>query len=256
MNMTAIVDFESVRRHCLQCSLRELCIPAGIAGADVERVDRLVKKRRTVARGEYLFRAATRTARLYVARDGAFKTVASSEAGEQQVIGFHLAGELVGLDALASGRHRCDAIALETAHVCEIPLDDLHAVAAEVPGLQRQILRVIGSSVGRDHDHVELMGRRQADDRILLFLQGLSQRFSALGRDGDEFVLPMTREDIASYAGLVIETVSRSFTRLQDDGLIAVRGRRVRLFARERDETMAQCAPSVASYDRSRRRAQ
>jgi CRP/FNR family transcriptional regulator, anaerobic regulatory protein len=234
MNALSVVDFESARRHCQQCALRDLCIPAGIAGDDVERVDRLVKKRRTLARGEYLFRAGTRSTRLYVAREGAFKTVANSEAGEQQVIGFHLAGELVGLDALATGRHRCDAIALETAQVCEIPLEDLHAVAAEVPGLQRQMLRVIGSSVARDHDHVELMGRRQADDRIVLFLHSLSQRFETLGRDGDDFVLPMTREDIASYAGLVIETVSRSFTRLQDDGVIAIRGRRVRMLSRER----------------------
>lgn len=237
MNATSVIELAPTRRHCLQCTLRDLCIPAGIDSGDVDRVDRLVKKRRTVARGEYLFRAGTRTARLYVAREGAFKTVATSEAGEQQVIGFHLAGELVGLDALGTDRHRCDAVALDMAQVCEIPLDDLHTVAAEVPGLQRQLLRVIGSSVGRDHDHVELMGRRQADDRILAFLQGLSQRFDALGRDGDEFVLPMTREDIANYAGLVIETVSRSFTRLQDEGVIAVRGRRVRLLARGRSTT-------------------
>lgn len=233
MNATSVVELASARRHCLQCALRDLCIPAGIGSDDVDRIDRLVKKKRTLARGEYLFRAGTRTSRLYVAREGAFKTVATSAAGEQQVIGFHLAGELVGLDALGTDRHRCDAVALDAAQVCEIPLEDLHAVAAEVPGLQRQLLRVIGSSVGRDHDHVELMGRRQADDRILAFLQGLSQRFDALGRDGDEFVLPMTREDIANYAGLVIETVSRSFTRLQDEGVITVRGRRVRLLARE-----------------------
>jgi len=234
MNAISVVELASARRHCLQCSLRDLCIPAGIDGDDVERVDRLVKKRRTVARGEYLFRAGTRTARLYVAREGAFKTVTNSESGEVQIMGFHLASELVGLDALATSRHRCDAVALETAQVCEIPLEDLHAVAAEVPGLQRQLLRVIGSSVGRDHDHVELMGRRQADDRILLFLQGLSRRFDALGRNGDEFVLPMTREDIANYTGLVIETVSRSFTRLQDEGVIRVHGRRVRLLAHDR----------------------
>lgn len=233
MNATTVVELVSARRHCLQCSLRDLCIPAGIDGDDAERIDRLVKKRRTVAGGEYLFRAGTRTARLYVAREGAFKTVANSESGDVQVIGFHLAGEIVGLDALGTSRHRCDAVALETAQVCEIPLDDLHAVAAEVPELQRQLLRVIGSSVSRDHDHVELMGRRQADERILLFLQGLARRFGALGGDGGEFVLPMTREDIANYTGLVIETVSRSFTRLQDEGVISVRARRVRLLARD-----------------------
>lgn len=242
MESSAVIDLESQRRACTQCWLRTLCLPAGASTDDMERLERLVKKRRTIGRGEYLYRAGSGSARLYVARDGAFKTVAGDADGSQQVVGFHLPGELVGLDALGDDAHRCDAIALDAARVCEVPLADLAEATGAVAGLQRQLLRVIGYALNRGHDHLEMMGRRQADERILLFLLDLSRRFEALGRDGEEFVLPMTREDIASYLGLVIETVSRSFTRLQDDGVIAVRGRRLRLLAPRRDEETREAA--------------
>lgn len=232
MDTAPVVDLDALRRNCANCSLRQLCLPAGIGPDDVERLDRVVKRRKPVNRGEHLFRVGSPLVRIYVAREGTFKTVACSEDGEEQVIGFHLPGELIGLDALGEGEHRCDAVALESARVCEVPLEDLHAVAAQVPGLQRQLLRVIGRSMARDQDHLEMMSRRQANDRVMLFLHSLSQRLETLGKDGSAFSLPMTREDIGSYLGLVIETVSRSFTKLQDDGVIAVRGRQVRLLQR------------------------
>jgi CRP/FNR family transcriptional regulator len=229
MAASTVLDLADLRRSCAQCSLRQLCLPAGIGLDEVDRLDRLVRRRRQVARGENLFHAGSGLTNVYVARDGSFKTVVNSEDGEQQVIGFHLPGELIGLDALGDGLHRCDAVALEPARVCEVPLSDLQQVAAQIPGLQRQLLRVIGRSMGRDQDHLEILSRRQASDRVLLFLHSLSERYAALGLDPSAFSLPMTREEIGSYLGLVIETVSRSFTKLQDDGLIAVRGRQIRL---------------------------
>ena len=231
MDIPTVVDLDTLRRSCGRCSLRQLCLPAGIGLEDVERLDALVKQRRSVARGEHLFRLGAALGQLYVSRDGMFKTVVTSEEGQQQVIGFHLPGELIGLDALGDGRHRCDAIALETAHLCEVPLTELEHIATQIPALQRQLLRIMGRAMGRDQDHLEMMSRRQASDRVLLFLHSLSERFAMLGRDGTRFTLPMTREEIASYLGLVIETVSRSFTRLQDEGIVAVRGREVRLLA-------------------------
>lgn len=231
MTQAHIIDLDHLRRSCSQCSLRQLCLPAGIGLDDVERLDRLVKKRLPVARGERLFSAGAAMSSIYVAREGTFKTSTLSEEGEQQVIGFHLPGELMGLDALGEGRHRCDAEALEAARVCEVPLSGLQEIAAQVPGLQRQLLRVIGRSVGRDQDHMEMLSRRQASERVLLFLHSLAERYRALGQDASLLRLPMTREDIGSYLGLVIETVSRSFSKLQEDGVIAVRGRQVRILA-------------------------
>lgn len=224
-----VLDLVSLRRGCAQCSLRQLCLPAGIGPAELQRLDEIVRRRRPVERGGRLFRAGDRLGAVHVARDGAFKTVATSEDGEAQVVGFHLPGELIGLDALGAGTHRCDAVALTTANVCEVPFDLLSTVAAQVPGLQRQLMRVIGQSGDRDRDHLQMLVRRQANERIALFLHGLAERLRNIGERGDKFRLPMSREDIAHFLGLALETVSRGFTRLQEDGVISVLGRRIEI---------------------------
>jgi hypothetical protein len=126
-------------------------------------------------------------------------------------------------------KHRCEAIALGEARVCELPFASLSTVASQLPSLQRQLLRVMGQSADRDHDHVDVLSRRQASERIAMFLQGLGERFHRIGQPGDDFQLPMSRDEIARYLGLALETVSRGFTRLHDDGVIEVRGRRVRI---------------------------
>lgn len=226
--MTAeVVDLEKLRRSCAQCSLHVLCLPAGIGSSDLQQLDEIVRNRRPLEPGENLFRSGQALSSLYVAREGAFKTVATNEEGETQVIGFHLPGELMGLDALGSGLHACDAEALTRATVCEVPLPQLESICAKLPGLQHQLLRIIGQGINRDQSHMEMLGRRQAAERVALFLHGLSERYKLLGRSGDMFVLPMSREDIASFLGMVIETVSRTLTKMQDDGVIAVRGRQV-----------------------------
>ena len=234
MNESASLDIARLRRSCAHCSLQQLCLPAGIDASELARLDDIVRRRRTIEGGERLFRIGDGLWSVFVARDGAFKTVSLSEDGEEQVIGFHLAGELIGLDALGEGAHRCEAIALTQSNVCDVPLDELMNVAAQLPSLHQQLLRVIGLSLNRDHDHMEMLVRRQANERIALFLHGLSERFRLIGQAPDAFKLPMSREDIARYLGLALETVSRGFTRLQEDGVIAVHGRRVEIV--EHDE--------------------
>ena len=226
---TPVLNLTELRRGCAHCSLQQLCLPAGIGAEALQQLDSIVRRRRPVARGESLFRTGDALEAVYVARDGAFKTIAISEEGEERVVGFHLPGELIGLDALGADRHRCDAIALTTANVCEVPFEQLAEVASHVPALQHQLLRVIGRSVGRDQDHLDMLVRRQASERIALFLHGLSERFRHIGQSATQFRLPMSREDIAHFLGLALETVSRGFTRLQEDGVIAVDGRRVEI---------------------------
>ena len=236
---TARIDLTLLQRSCGQCSLRELCLPAGIPPADLKQLEAIVKKRRPVERDGRLFRVGDPMHAVYVARKGAFKTVAISEDGEEQVIGFHLPGELIGLDALGSGVHRCEAVALNVANVCEVPFGELSHVAAQIPGLQQQLLRVIGQSVGRDQQHMELLSRRQASERIALFLHGFGERLRNGGQSGIDFKLPMSREDIARFLGLAFETVSRGFTRLQEDDLILIDGRRITLLDVERLDRVA-----------------
>lgn len=253
MNDAAPLDLARLRRSCSQCSLQQLCLPAGINAHELERLDEIVRRRRTVERGERLFRIGDPLASVYVARDGAFKTVSISEDGEEQVVGFHLPGELIGLDALGEGAHRCEAIALSTANVCDVPFDQLTVVAAHLPSLQQQLLRVIGHSLDRDLDHMGMLVRRQANERIALFLHGLGERFRQIGQSSVSFKLPMSREDIARFLGLALETVSRGFTRLQEDGVIDVHGRRVEVLASEELLRLAHGVDAEDAAPRARR---
>lgn len=247
MSDPKILDLAQLRLGCAQCSLKQLCLPAGISAAEVVRLEEIVRRKRPIERGERLFRSGDALTSVYVARQGAFKTVMLSEAGEEQVVGFHLAGELVGLDALGTGKHRLEAIALTTAHVCEVPFQDLASVAAQLPSLQQQLLRVIGQSADRDQDHMEMLVRRQANERIALFLHGLGERLRRLGESGSQFKLPMSREDIARFLGLALETVSRGFSRLQEEGVISVLGRRLEILDQPELDRLAHGSDSHES---------
>jgi CRP/FNR family transcriptional regulator len=233
------IDLNTLRRSCARCSLQVLCLPATIEGSDLERLDRIVLNRRPLKRDEALYRTGQPLGSLYVAREGAFKTVVVDAEGNSQVLGFHLPGELLGLDALGSGHHAAEARALTQANVCEVPLSQLEQVASEVPGLQHQLLRIIGQGMNRHQAHVEMLNRRSAQERMAVFLHQLSGRYRALGRSGDTFLLPMSREDIGSYLHLVIETVSRTLTKMQEEGLIAVRAREVRVLDPARLDKLA-----------------
>jgi len=250
VSTSPVLDLADLRRGCAHCSLQQLCLPAGIGPAELRKLDDIVRRRRPVERGDCLFRAGDAMHAVYVARDGAFKTVTISEEGEEQVVGFHLAGELIGLDALGAGHHRCDAVALTTANVCEVPFDQLASVASQIPVLQQQLLKVIGQSVGRDQDHVGMLVRRQAGERIALFLHGLSERFRNIGQSATRFKLPMSREDVARFLGLALETVSRGFSKLQDDGVIEVVGRQVQILNADELNRLAHSA----EHDEPRRR--
>lgn len=250
----ATLDLITLRRGCASCTLQQLCLPAGIGREELQMLEDIVKRKRPVEGGERLFRQGDALDSVFVARDGAFKTVLVTEAGDEQVIGFHLPGELIGLDALGTGEHRVEAVALTRANVCEVPFAELSDVASRIPGLQRQLMRVIGQSLGRDQDHREILVRRQANERIALFLHGLSERLQTIGENGQLIRLPMSREDIARFLGLALETVSRGFTRLQEDGVIAVHGRRVEILDMAELQRLAHGADD-AGESRSRARA-
>jgi CRP/FNR family transcriptional regulator len=252
MDNSSILDLIQLRRGCTYCSVRQLCLPGGIGAEELHQLDEIVQRRRPVARGERLFRLGDPLTAVFVARDGAFKSVSISEDGEEQVLGFHLPGELIGLDALGSGHHRCESVALTAANVCEVPYDQLTHVAAQVPSLQQQLFRVIGQSTDRDQDHLGMLVRRQANERIALFLHSLGERYLIAGHSDRQYTLPMSREDIARFLGLALETVSRGFTRLQDDGIIAVTGRRVEIVDAI---ALSRLAHHVESGDDKQRRA-
>lgn len=227
------IDLDLVRRQCARCDLRELCLPAGLESSEVERLDRMVSDRDGLAAGDTLYHAGSPFRALYVIKSGSLKTQAVSEGGELQILGFHLPGEVLGFDALADNRHQASAVALEAASACRLPYADLERIIAELPGLQRQFMRLVSREMSDDHEHMAMMGRNQAIGRLALFLHSLSRRQARLGRRDDVLTLSMSRADLANYLGLVLETVSRLFGRLQDMGLIEVRRREVKILNRK-----------------------
>ena len=212
------------RTHCSVCNLREVCLPCGLAGSAQALLDDLVYTRKRVKRGECLYRVGTDFESLYAVRSGFFKSRVVLEDGRDQVTGFHMAGEILGMDGIGTDRHTADIVALEDSEVCVIPYNRL-----EDPSLQRQLQKVMSRELVRDQGVMMLLGTMRAEERLAAFLLNLSQRFVARGYAPNEFHLRMTRDEIGSYLGLSLETVSRLFSRFHDEGLIAVQQKHIRI---------------------------
>ncbi len=229
-----VIDFSTVKVACRQCSLQQLCLPQGLEAADIERLDGLVRRPSPLQRGENLFRQGDRFRSLYAIRSGSFKTHHLSGDGGERVLGFHLPGELLGLAGLGSGRYRASASALDTASVCELPFDRLQGLAEHLPSLNRQLYRILSGRISRDQEILLLLGDKRAQERLAAFLLNLSQRFEQRGLSARDFNLSMSRQDIANYLGLKLETVSRTFTHLQKKGLVSVDRRHIRILDSKR----------------------
>ena len=224
-----LIDINHLRVACSSCSLRELCLPAGLDSGEMERVDQLVTHRRKLRRGADLYRAGAPLAALFAIRSGFMKSCVLHDDGREQVAGFHMAGDLLGLDAIGDGSHTCDTVALEDTEVCEIPFSSLEQLSRELPSLQQQLHRIMSREIVRDYGVMLLLGSMGAEERLAAFLLNLSLRLAARGYSPAEFRLRMTREEIGSYLGLKLETVSRAFSAFQDRGLIEVRQKHVRI---------------------------
>jgi len=222
-------DIAKVPTKCSSCNLREICLPCGLIGQDADQVDALIYTRRRVKRGESLYRAGDEFSSLYAARSGFFKTVQMLEDGREQVTGFHMGGEIMGMDGIGPEKHGSSAVALEDSEVCVIPYSRLMNLGHEMHGLQRQFHKVMSRAIVREHGVMLLLGTMRAEERLAAFLLNLSQRFTARGYSASEFNLRMTREEIGSYLGLKLETVSRTFSKFQQDGLISVQQKRIRI---------------------------
>jgi CRP/FNR family transcriptional regulator len=224
---TAPIQPVELKAACMHCNLRELCLPLGLTPAELRRLDTMVASRRALRRGECLFRSGDAFDALYAVRTGFFKTQVSTADGRDQVTGFQMAGELLGLDGIGSGQHRCSAVALEDSQVCVVPYAHLEALSREFPGLQRQLHKLMSREIVQDHALMLLLGSLSADERLAAFLLNLMQRLDARGFSATSLLLRMTRLEIGTYLGLKLETVSRGFSKLQQDGVLRVRQRQI-----------------------------
>jgi len=219
----------SIKVACSNCNLRELCMPLGLNETEMKRVDEVVATRRKVSRGDNLFRNGDKFNALYAIRTGFFKTRISAEDGRDQVTGFQMAGEIIGLDGIVSDHHTCDAVALEDAEVCVMPFDRIEELSREITSLQRHVHKIMSREIVRENGVMLLLGSMRAEERLAAFLLNLVQRLHARGFSQSELILRMTREEIGSYLGLKLETVSRTFSKFVEDGIVEVKQRHVRI---------------------------
>jgi CRP/FNR family transcriptional regulator len=244
---TNVVDLVKVKVSCKDCNLSELCLPRGLHQDELASLDRIVKRTTPLHKGDYLFRSGDPLGSIYAVRSGAVKLYTLSDTGDEQVLGFYLPGELVGLDAINAESHRGYAIALETSSYCSIPFPQLEDICQQLPGLAHQFLKLMSREISHENRLLLTLATRSAEERIASFLLNLSGRFHRLGYSAQEFRLPMPRRDIGLYLGLTIETVSRIFSRLQRDRIIAADRRFVRVLNAAALDQLCSGAPVAAA---------
>ena len=241
------INVNALKISCAACSMHQLCLPMGLENADIDRLDKIIGKRRRLERDEALYKMGDPFRNLYAVRFGHFKTYQINAAGESQITGFQMAGELLGMDAISGDRHHCDAVALEDSEVCEIPFAHLEELFGHVPALLRHFHRIMSQEITREQNVMLLLGNMRAEQRFAVFLINLSARYAARGYSATRFQLRMSREDIGNYLGLTIESISRLLSRFKKLGLVQVDKREVELLEPARLKAMAagteQCSP-------------
>ena len=214
---------------CQNCSLAGLCLAKGRPVEELDELDRIIKRRAPLHRYERLFGAGDKCRFLYAVRSGAVKSWITSANGDERIIGFHLPGELVGVDALDDGHHSCTAAALETTSLCRVPFDALSGLATAFPGINAQVQRLLGETLTQANDLLVLLGKKSALERMASFLLNLSGRLKRRGFSHREFSLTMTRNDVGNHLGLALGTVCRLLAELQDNGALSVRRRYIHI---------------------------
>ena len=234
-----LLNLQALKSTCAGCSMHQLCLPMGLDSAEIDRLDDIMGRRRRILRDENLYRMDEPFKNLYAIRLGHFKTYQINPSGEQQIAGFQMAGELLGMDAIGTERHHCGATALEDSDVCEIPFARLEDLFAHIPTLLHHFHRIMSQEITREQNVMLLLGNMRAEQRFAVFLVNLSSRYAARGYSATSFQLRMSREDIGNYLGLTIESISRLLSRFKKQGWLNVDKREVHLLDPVRLRAMA-----------------
>lgn len=227
---------------CQNCGVYQLCLPMGLDSADTALLDRYVKRRRIFKRGEKLYRVGEAFTCVYAIRSGSVKTYISTCDGRLQITGFHVPGEILGLNAIDEKRYNCEAVALETTSACEISVDCFEELARQIPSMHYQMLRIMSREIKHNQELMLLLGKKNAEERLATYLLSLSRRFAMRNYSHTQFNLSMSRGDIGNYLGIAEETVSRTFSRFQEEGMITTERRHITLNDIERLSAIA-CEP-------------
>lgn len=208
--------------NCADCRLASICLPISLQIEDIDKLDDIIQRGKPLHKGEHLYHAGEGFKSVYAIRSGAIRTIKITEEGDEQVTGFYLPGEIVGMDGLASNTHTNSANALETSAICEIPFSRLEELSTKVPSLQRRFFQLMSKEIMHDQQLITLLSKNSAEERIGALLLSISSRNSNRGLSSKDFFLPMSRSDIGNYLGLTIETVSRVFSKLNKSGIISL----------------------------------
>jgi CRP/FNR family transcriptional regulator len=214
---------------CINCNWKKLCLPIALNPQELSRFDKMITVRRKLRRNEALFQNGDDFAGLYAIRSGFFKTSTALELGREQVTGFRMPGEILGLDGIVNDHHSCNVVALQDAEVCLLPLDRIAQRSPLVKKLQHHIHRIMGREIVRAQQAMLMLGSMRADERLAVFLLDFVERLHAHGFSRTEVILQMTRTDIGSYLGLKLETVSRIFARLIEKDMLEVKQRHIHI---------------------------
>ena len=223
------LNVHALRASCSTCSMHQLCLPMGLGENDMDRLDQIIGRRRKVPKDGHLYRMNDPFINLYAIRLGHFKTCQVNAGGEQQITGFQMTGELLGMDAISTDRHHCDAIALEDSEVCEIPFQRLEELFGTMPTLLRHFHRMMSQEITREQSVMLLLGNMRAEQRFAAFLVNLASRYTTRGYSSTSFQLRMSREDIGNYLGLTIESISRLLSKFKKQELLKVNNRHIEL---------------------------
>lgn len=249
----SVIKIDQIKQACAHCNLASLCLPMGLEQRDVDELGRIIKRNRPLHRHDHLYRMGDSFNSIYVVKSGSVKTYSSGENGDEQIVGFHLPGEILGLDAIDKGMHTCSACSLETTAICELPFEHLEQLSAKLPSLQHQMFRLLSKEINRDEEMLLVLGKKSAEERLASFLYSLSQRYKRRGYSETEFNLSMSRQEIGNYLGLAVETVSRLFTRFHEEGLLDAQRKHIHIIDMPRlTDMVSACTSIIAAQSETR----
>ena len=228
------ITLVSAQNVCQQCGIYSLCLPMGLKSGDLDQLDNIIKRRRTIKKDEHLFQAGEPFESIYALRSGSIKSYLLNEGGEEHIVGFKMPGDLIGLNGINGKHYQNSARALETSSVCEIPFDKLEDLGRQIPDLSHHLIEIMSKEIQHEHHKVAMCTKMPADARLASIVFTLSERFQERGYSADEFNLTMSRNDLANLLGLAVETVSRLFTQFQEQGILQVERKHIRILDRDK----------------------
>ena len=244
------IKLTTLKTACKSCKLHDLCLPLGLDTGDMDKLDSIIKRRKPLQKGEFLFQTGNKFTSIYAVRSGSIKTYTESEQGDEQITGLYLPGELLGLDAIHNYEHPCSGIALETTSLCEIPFDTLEELSEDIPNLHHQLYRIMSKEIASDQTLLMLIAQKNAEEKLAAFLINLSTRLKLRNFSETEFHLSMSRKDIGNYLGLTIETISRTFSRFQSEGLLTTQRKYVHILDIHKLKSIAGLADECAHHNK------